>query len=90
MVYEVYYDDQGNIKLIAENPARPFGVTITELKNDLKYIRRALNLPILDMDEVLKSFKPGAADEIKKTRLPGSAKGQILSIAPDFDEPLDI
>jgi prevent-host-death family protein len=24
--------------------------------------------------------------EVKKKRLPGTAKGQILSIAPDFDE----
>jgi prevent-host-death family protein len=25
-------------------------------------------------------------NEVKKKRLPGTAKGQILSIAPDFDE----
>lgn len=65
-IYEVYYDEQDNIQFVTENPVNPHGETIIGLKNDLKYMRKALNLPILDMDEVLKSLEAsGVADHAK-------------------------
>lgn len=56
-IYEVYYDDQGNILFIGKNPENPQGETLAELTNDLKCMRQALKRPLLDMDEVLKCFR---------------------------------
>ena len=55
-IYEVYYDDQENIEFITKNPLTPHGETVTELENDLKYMQKALSLPVLDMDELDKLF----------------------------------
>lgn len=55
-IYEVYYDEQDNIQFLSKDPVSPHGETITELTNDLKYMRQALKMPILDMDELDKSF----------------------------------
>jgi hypothetical protein len=64
-IYEVYYDDEGNILYISKDPENPQGETLTELKNDLKYMRQALKRPILDMDEVLKLISAASPAEFE-------------------------
>jgi hypothetical protein len=55
-IYEVYYDEQNNIKYISANPQGPYGETLEEFTNDLEHMRQTLDLPILDMDEVMKEL----------------------------------
>lgn len=65
-IYEVYYDEQDNIQFISNDPQNPFGETIEELRGDLEYMLQALDKPVLDMEEVLKSLEAnGCMDHAK-------------------------
>ena len=47
-IHECYYNDKGKPTGWTENPVRPFGSTVEELKNCLYMMDLALNKPILD------------------------------------------
>ena len=51
-VHEVYYDDAGDISSWTENPIIPAGETLEELKEDFSKQLRALELPVLDYDDL--------------------------------------
>ena len=53
-IYEVYYDDEGNIEAFTENPVCPMGESLDELCQDLEYYQRALKQPVLDYAELSK------------------------------------
>lgn len=50
-IHEVYYDKHGNITGYTDR-ATPFGDNLSELKNDLRYMRQACRQPILDIKEL--------------------------------------
>ncbi|HJW86876.1 MAG TPA: hypothetical protein VJ440_09610 [Candidatus Brocadiaceae bacterium] len=51
-IYEVYYNDAGEITAITEDPVVPQGETLKELKDDLKYYSAALKHPSLKKDAI--------------------------------------
>ena len=51
-IYEVYYDDEDNIKMWSAEPQEPRGQTIRELKRALKDYVKAFDKPVLDYDEM--------------------------------------
>ncbi len=67
-IYEVYYDEQGDIKFLTKDPINPHGETIAELENDLKHMQQALALPILDMDELSKLLEAGSSEDRQPTQ----------------------
>jgi len=62
-MYLVSYDERGAINHIAGDPASPSGESIDGLKDDLEQIRQALDLPVLEMEEVLDSVEACDAAE---------------------------
>lgn len=63
-IYEVYYNDTGKITAITENPLGPQGETVKELEEDIEYFRRALEMPVLRMGEIV--FAPMRRGETKR------------------------
>jgi hypothetical protein len=51
-IHEVYYNADGSIWLISQNPIDPFGETSMELHEDLKHMTEALSLPVLVEEEI--------------------------------------
>jgi hypothetical protein len=51
-IYEIYYDDEGNIALFTEDPVYPMGESLDELRGDLEYLRHALTQPVLKYEEI--------------------------------------
>ncbi|WP_428086493.1 hypothetical protein [Candidatus Thioglobus sp.] len=47
-IHEAFYDDDGKVETITQDPCSPSGETISELKEDLKYFEKSLSLPILN------------------------------------------
>lgn len=52
-IHEVYYEKNGNIYLIADEPARVWGESPEDLKNNLAMLLEAFQQQIIDLDEVL-------------------------------------
>ena len=85
-IYEVCYGKQGNIQLVGDDPACPPADTIAELKEKLEQIRQALDLPVLDMEEVLDSVEESSAiaygklirEQMRDT--PGEAESPVEEI----------
>jgi hypothetical protein len=46
-VYEVYYNENGEITMHSQEPSTPYGEDIGELRSDLKYMMAALEKPVL-------------------------------------------
>jgi len=61
VIYQVYYDEQGNVELVSTDPVSPCRDTIAELEEDLGRIRQALDLPVLEMEDVLSSLEKSGA-----------------------------
>lgn len=53
-IYEVYYDDMGNPFAFTEEPCHPYGESVEELTEDMSYFQKALELPVLDYEELEK------------------------------------
>lgn len=47
-IYEVYYDDEGNIEAFTENSVCPMGESFDELCKDLEHYQYALKRPVLN------------------------------------------
>jgi hypothetical protein len=57
-IFEVYYDDDGNIIAHSKNPISPYGEDdIEELKSDINKMKEALDKPVLDLFELDEMFK---------------------------------
>jgi len=54
-IHEVYYDPNGNIQGMTENPIIPTGETLDELKKDFSKQFDAFKHPILDYDDISRS-----------------------------------
>jgi hypothetical protein len=51
-IYEVYYDNDGNMETFSEEPVCPMGESLEELRQDLEHYERALAQPTLDYTEL--------------------------------------
>ena len=64
VIREVYYEEDGSIFACTQDAVKPFGETVEELAQDIKYFKQALKLPVLTMADI-----PGAsAAKQKKAR----------------------
>lgn len=61
VIYQVHYDGQDAIKRVSSDPASPSRGSMDELRNDLDRIRQALDLPVLDAEDVLNSLETSGA-----------------------------
>jgi len=61
VIYQVYYDEQGSVELVSTDPVSPCRNTVAELEEDLERIRQALDLPVLEMGDVLSSLETSGA-----------------------------
>jgi hypothetical protein len=52
-IYEVHYDDEGAVTGWTEEEVEPSGDTLEELSRDLEYMRRALEMPVLEWSDDL-------------------------------------
>jgi len=67
-IHEAYYNDNGDITAISEDPMHPQGETPEELKNDMKYFLQAFNRPTLKKDEIKFAPMDGVKDKPAKRR----------------------
>lgn len=84
-IREVFYLDNGEIGGCSQDPITPFGHDLQDLTNDLATLQAALQLPILNLDEIDKAAQKPAIDH---------AVGPNMSLATlraelnqDLDEP---
>lgn len=49
-IYEVYYDDNGDIDGWTETTMEPSGESLDDLKEDMRYMCAALENPVLDYE----------------------------------------
>lgn len=60
-IYEVYYKNKSNdiaaIEYITEKPMAPYGTNKKEIKEDVEMMKRAFELPVLNMTELNRHFK---------------------------------
>ena len=74
-IYEVYYDDAGNVEAVTDAPVYPAGTSIEELGKDLKYYQQALQQPVLHYDELSK--QPTDSQTSSKVLIEAKRKGAI-------------
>jgi putative addiction module component (TIGR02574 family) len=51
-IYEAYYDKNGHVGAITQEPVEPFGENIEELRHAWVMMAEAFGLPILDYDQI--------------------------------------
>ena len=54
-ICEVYYNDKGNITFTSKNFIEPYGETLEDLKANFDDMKKAFELPVLDLDTVVYS-----------------------------------
>jgi len=59
-IHEVSYNDKGDITSISQDPMGPSGDTLEELKDDMEYFLQALDMPVLNKEEIV--FASGSED----------------------------
>ena len=52
-ICEVYYNDKGDITFTSENFIEPYGETLEELKVNFDDMKKAFELPVLDLDSIV-------------------------------------
>ena len=52
-ICEVYYNDKGDIAFTSENFIEPYGETLEELKANFDDMKKAFELPVLDLDNIV-------------------------------------
>ena len=52
-ICEVYYNDKGDITFTSENFIEPYGETLEELKVNFEDMKKAFELPVLDLDNIV-------------------------------------
>ena len=51
-ICEVYYNDKGDITFTSENFIEPYGETLEDLKANFDDMKKAFELPVLDLDNI--------------------------------------
>lgn len=64
-IHEVYYNDNGDITAISEDPMHPHGETLEELKNDMEYFLQALSRPVLQKEKIKFAKMDGMEEQVK-------------------------
>ena len=52
-ICEVYYNDKGDITFTSENFIEPYGETLEEIKANFDDMKKAFELPVLDLDSIV-------------------------------------
>ena len=52
-VVETYYNDDGDITFTSENFIEPYGETLEDLKANFDDMKKAFELPVLDLDNIV-------------------------------------
>ena len=52
-ICEVYYNDKGDITFTSENFIEPYGETLEDLKANFDDMKKAFELPVLDLDSIV-------------------------------------
>ena len=52
-ICEVYYNDKGNITFTSKNFIEPYGETLEDLKANFDDMKKAFELPVLDLDNIV-------------------------------------
>ena len=52
-ICEVYYNDKGDITFTSENFIEPYGETLEDLKANFDDMKKAFDLPVLDLDNIV-------------------------------------
>ena len=52
-ICEVYYNDKGEITFTSENFIEPYGETLEDLKANFDDMKKAFELPVLDLDNIV-------------------------------------
>lgn len=56
-IYEVYYDETGDIEAMSLSSMSPYGEDdVQELRSDLIYMIQAFSKPVLDYDDLLRKL----------------------------------
>lgn len=67
-IHEAYYNDNGDITAISEDPMHPHGENLKELKGDMEYFLQAFNRPVLKKDEIKFAPMDGVEDKFAKRK----------------------
>ena len=65
-IHEAFYDDNGHVGMITQDPIEPFGDNIEELRHSWVMMAEAFGRPILDYDNIP---EPGCAPEDEEDEL---------------------
>lgn len=57
VIREVFYEE-GKVIGCTENPVSPYGESLDELREDLKWFLEATNSPVLTMEDIPRPFRP--------------------------------
>ena len=52
-ICEVYYNDKGDITFTSENFIEPYGETLEEIKVNFDDMKKAFELPAIDLDNIV-------------------------------------
>ena len=52
-ICEVYYNDKGDITFTSERFIEPYGETLEDLKANFDDMKKAFELPVLDLDNIV-------------------------------------
>lgn len=63
-IHEAFYDKNGRVWGITQEPMDPHGETIEELRQDLEWMMKALEHPVLDYDAIPEEGAKGPGDSI--------------------------
>ena len=55
-IYEVYYNEDGDVELITEVSVLPFGETLEELRADFDLQLKAFDLPALKYEDIANAY----------------------------------
>ncbi len=75
-IHEVYYNEDGTICAISEDPMYPHGESIKELKGDAEHFLLAFNKPVLKREKI--KFAPMDSENTGMKR--GNAKKLVEEI----------
>lgn len=53
-IHEAYYDDDGKIYAITEEPVAPCGEAVEELREEISRMARALSAPVVIYEDVVR------------------------------------
>jgi len=67
-IHELYYNDNGSICAISEDPMHPHGTSLEELKRDAEHFLLAFNKPVLKKEEIVFVEMDGMKEEATKRK----------------------